>query len=262
MARHAVSAYAPRMRSRYRPRHRIPWWSEDFKGDPRWFSLALVVLVVLAVPLILIARAGQSLPTDVRAAGFVESNRVKVSVVGDSYTSGSFNDPGATRTWPELVAADGYATFQVLAIDGTGYATYNPHVPYDTFVTRASDVDPEADIVIFFGSRFDVNQGSVVRHAALNAFAETRALAPDSILIVVGPLWPTAEPPIKIIEDRGALASAAAANAAIFVDPIAERWFVDDPGLIDSDGLYATQRGQEYLATKLSAVIRDAVEAR
>ena len=39
---------------------------------------------------------------------------------------------------------------------------------------------------------------------------------------------------------------------AAFVDPIAERWFVGQPGLIGADGVHPTDAGHEYMADKIA----------
>ena len=42
---------------------------------------------------------------------------------------------------------------------------------------------------------------------------------------------------------------------ATFVDPIAERWFVDRPDLIGRDGVHPTDAGHAYMADKIAPLI-------
>ena len=46
-----------------------------------------------------------------------------------------------------------------------------------------------------------------------------------------------------MLQIRDVLSAAAAAAGAAFVDPIADRWFVDRPDLIGADGVHPTDAG-------------------
>ncbi|CFS38985.1 Conserved protein of uncharacterised function%2C possibly exported [Mycobacterium tuberculosis] len=41
----------------------------------------------------------------------------------------------------------------------------------------------------------------------------------------------------------------------MFVDPIADHWFVDRPELIGADGVHPNDAGHEYLADKIAPLI-------
>ena len=74
-------------------------------------------------------------------------------------------------------------------------------------------------------------------------------------MLVIGPAWPTADPPRKVLRIRDTLAYVSSAVGAPFVDPIAERWFVGQPGLIGADGVHPTDAGHAYLADKIAPLM-------
>ena len=51
------------------------------------------------------------------------------------------------------------------------------------------------------------------------------------------------------------LGSEAHAVGAEFVDPIADRWFVDRPDLIGADGVHPTDAGHAYMADKIVPLV-------
>ena len=75
-----------------------------------------------------------------------------------------------------------------------------------------------------------------------------RATAPGAKLLVIGPPWPTADVPPAVLQIRDVLGMQAGMAGATFIDPIAERWFVDRPDLIAPDGVHPTDAGHDYLA--------------
>jgi lysophospholipase L1-like esterase len=72
---------------------------------------------------------------------------------------------------------------------------------------------------------------------------------------VIGPPWPTADVPVRIMQIRDALVTVAAAYGARFVDPLVERWCVGRPDLIAVDGVHPTDIGHRYLAERISGLI-------
>ena len=55
--------------------------------------------------------------------------------------------------------------------------------------------------------------------------------------------------------DRDILRDQARQVGATFVDPIAERWFFDNPELIGADGIHPTDAGHAYMADKIAPLI-------
>ncbi|THG30788.1 SGNH/GDSL hydrolase family protein [Naasia lichenicola] len=250
------------MRDPNRSWTRNPWWHDDFGGAPRWFLIAVIAVIVIGAPVTIVLGSRSAPPSKAGAEGasLAVAPRPVIAVIGDSFTSGPLDGASTDATWPELLATSVDADFQVLATDGSGYVTYNPKASRDTFSTHAGEVRKDADLVVFFGSRSDVNQGTNVFDAALIALAVAARQVPDAQVLVVGPAWADIAPPIKILEDRDALSRAAEEASVRFVDPIAEGWLVDGEALTTDDGLYATEEGQKYIATKMSALIASALD--
>ncbi len=64
---------------------------------------------------------------------------------------------------------------------------------------------------------------------------------------------------MRILQIRDALATVARASGATFVDPLAERWFVDRPDLIAVDGVHPNDAGHAYLAQRIAPLIAAAL---
>lgn len=183
---------------------------------------------------------------------------VRISVLGDSWSL------RPTPTWAEvaaeLLADDGVdAEFTVDALELTGYTIGAD--ARTTFVDRAADVDPTADVVVVFGG-FDDRDGTVsaVELAALATFTTIRDVAPDAALVVVGAPWGNAEAPDSVRSVNDVLARQAGDADATFVDPVADGWFADgDADLIGPDLLHASATGQALVADRLVEVIRSVI---
>ncbi len=91
---------------------------------------------------------------------------------------------------------------------------------------------------------------------ARDTFDLARRLAPSARFLVIGPPWPTADVPDTMLQIRDVLNAAARAAGAAFVDPIADRCFVDRPDLIGAEGVHPNDAGHEYLADKSAPLIR------
>ena len=64
------------------------------------------------------------------------------------------------------------------------------------------------------------------------------------------------------LEDVGeAVAAAARAADATYVDPIADGWFSEPAGLIASDGISPTNAGHSYIAGLIAPVVQRAAGA-
>jgi lysophospholipase L1-like esterase len=73
--------------------------------------------------------------------------------------------------------------------------------------------------------------------------------------LVIGPPWPTADPPDTVLRIRDALKYQAGVAGATFIDPIAAGWFVGRPELIGKDGIHPTDAGHAYMAAKIAPLI-------
>ena len=191
----------------------------------------------------------------------------RVAVIGDSYTTGSdlggLGPRGWTaRAWRELAAQGTPISADVGAEGGAGYGSQgNRGSVFEDLTART--VKPDDALVVFFGSRNDQGvdpaQLSVL---ACGTFQLARRMAPAAKFLVIGPPWPTADPPAAVVRIRDALRYQAGAAGAVFVDPIAEHWFVGRPGLIGVDGVHPTDEGHEYMADMIAPLIGAQLPAR
>lgn len=191
----------------------------------------------------------------------------QVAIIGDSYTAGSTEGGNGPRAWPQvawqLLSAQGvYVDTDVAAEGGAGYG--QPGSRGRVFVDLTAQAVRHNDaLVVFFGSRNDepVDPQRFPVMAA-NAFQLARFSAPAAKLLVIGPPWPTATPPPAVLRIRDSLRDQAVAAGAVFVDPIAEGWFVGRPDLIGNDGVHPTDAGHAYLAAKIAPLIYDQLTVR
>lgn len=194
---------------------------------------------------------------EVRLADFAVN---RVAVIGDSYTTGSDQGGNGTSGWTSQVwqalTQHGIAVTPTVAAEGgAGYCTRgNRGSVFEDLTVRA--VQPTDVLVVFFGSRNDMNVDptrlSIAMYGTLKL---ARQIARSAKFLVVGPPWPTADPPQEIRRIRDVLGYQSELAGATFVDPIAARWFVGKPELIGADGVHPTDAGHTYIAEKLAPLI-------
>lgn len=201
------------------------------------------------------AHAPQS--RDVRLTQFVQN---RVSVIGDSYTTGSDQGGNGPQGWaPQVWKAlteHGIGVLPTVAAEGgAGYCTRgNRGGVYEDLTVRA--VKPSDMLVVFFGSRNDMNvEPTRLSIAMYGTFRLARQIARTADLLVIGPPWPTADPPPEIVRVRDVLKYQAELAGGTFFDPIAARWFVGRPELIGKDGVHPTDAGHAYMAEKIAPLI-------
>lgn len=202
-------------------------------------------------------------PGRVRAYGMLTQDyRLNhVAVVSDSYTTGTNEGGEGPRSWParawKMLAQGGERVAPDVAAEGrAGYVVRGDHGSVFADLT-ARAVKPDDALVVFFGSRNDEGvDPAVLAQNIRKTFDLARRAAPSAKFLVIGPPWPTADVPPAMFAVRDALGAGAAAAGAAFVDPIAERWFVDRPDLIGADGVHPTDAGHEYLADMIAPLIR------
>jgi lysophospholipase L1-like esterase len=184
-----------------------------------------------------------------------------VAVIGDSYTSGT--DEGGrgpkawtTRAWQTLARQGVQVAPDVASECRAGYAVRGDHGSiFEDLTARA--VHPTDTLVVFFGSRNDqhTNPGQLAEMAH-SSFDLAHRAAPSTRLLVIGPPWPTVDPPDALVHVRDVLVAQAAAVGATFADPIAESWFVGRPDLIGADGVHPNDAGHAYMAKKIVSLVR------
>jgi lysophospholipase L1-like esterase len=219
-------------------------------------------LVTFAVAIALLVGLVKAGSTTVRHNDIVtlDASLNRVAVVGDSYTTGGelggLGPKGwTTRAW-QLLARDGIPVdADVAAEGGAGYGTRGNHGSVFEDLT-ADVVKPDDALVVYFGSRndqgVDPTQLSVL---AWGTFQLARRTAPSAKFLVIGPPWPTADPPDAVLRIRDALKYQAGVAGATFIDPIALGWFVGRPELIGKDGVHPTDAGHAYMAEKIAPLI-------
>ncbi|WP_326546518.1 GDSL lipase [Mycolicibacterium sp. ND9-15] len=188
----------------------------------------------------------------------VAANRV--AVIGDSYTTGGaeggLGEKGwTTQAW-QILAQQGLATTaDVGAEGGAGYGTRGNRGSLFEDLTAAT-VKPDDTLVVFFGSRNDQSADPAQLSILIyGTFALARRIAPSALFLVIGPPWPTTDVPPAVVRIRDTLRYQAELADATFVDPIADRWFVDRPELIGPDGVHPTDAGHTYMAKKIAPLI-------
>lgn len=185
----------------------------------------------------------------------------RIAVIGDSYTTGT--DEGGqgpqswtSRAWLLLASQGARVSADVAAEGGAGYGIRGNHGNlFEDLTVRA--VSHDDVLVVFFGSRND-QPADLQKYPALvgETFQIARRVAPRAKLLVIGPPWPTADPPPVVLALRDSLRTQAKAVGAVFIDPIAEGWFVGHPELIGADGVHPTDAGHLYMAEKIAPLIR------
>jgi lysophospholipase L1-like esterase len=183
-----------------------------------------------------------------------------IAVIGDSYTTGGdlggLGSNGWTaKAWQLLTQKGIPVSADVAAEGGAGYGTRGNHGSvFEDLTARA--VKPDDVLVVFFGSRndqgVDPTQLSVL---AWGTFQLARSTAPKARFLVIGPPWPTADPPEAVLRIRDSLKYQAGVAGATFIDPIAAGWFVGRPDLIGKDGVHPTDAGHAYMADKIAPLI-------
>ncbi|MGP4056218.1 Rv0518 family GDSL lipase [Mycobacterium sp. 4D054] len=184
----------------------------------------------------------------------------RVSVIGDSYTTGSDQGGNGSKGWSpqvwRMLTEHGIAVTPTVAAEGgAGYCTRgNRGSVYEDLTVRA--VKPSDVLVVFFGSRNDMKADPTRLSIAMyGTFSLARRIARTADLLVIGPPWPTADPPPEIVRVRDVLKYQAELAGATFFDPIAARWFVGRPELIGADGVHPTDAGHAYMAGKIAPLI-------
>ncbi|MGH3531578.1 MAG: Rv0518 family GDSL lipase [Mycobacterium sp.] len=184
-----------------------------------------------------------------------------VAVIGDSYTAGT--DEGGvgskawtSRTWLTLAQQGVQITPDVASEGRAGYLVRGDHGSVFADLT-ARAVHPDDALVVFFGSRNDEGTDPLqLAGIAHDTFDLARRTAPSAKLLVIGPPWPTADPPFDILYVRDTLASQARYAGAAFADPIGEGWFAGRPDLIAPDGIHPNDAGHAYMAERIAPLIR------
>lgn len=217
---------------------------------PRKSQIGTVVLAVLLVA----ATATATIALTDHAPETVASapdDAVRVSVIGDSYSSGFGN---SNMVWPSLVAAGSQLSVSNEAFPGTGYVSGAGHNgPFAAQIDKALASKPTV-IVVFGGMSDALKPDGLITQSATDLFMELIRRAPTVKLMVLGPIWHTDPVPEPFIRLNSTVASAASATHTTYIPLIQEKWLVGD-GLIQDDGFTPTDEGQSVLARQLGPIL-------
>jgi lysophospholipase L1-like esterase len=220
-----------------------------------------LVTVVVAIALVVGMLSARSMPVRHTETLDLAVSVNHIAVIGDSYTTGGdlggLGSNGWTiRAWQWLTQQGVHISADVAAEGGAGYGTRGNRGSVFEDLT-ADAVKPDDVLVVFFGSRndqgVDPTQLSIL---AWGTYQLARRTAPKAQFLVIGPPWPTADPPEAVLRIRDALKYQAGAAGATFIDPIAAGWFVGRPDLIGKDGVHPTDAGHAYMADMIAPLIR------
>jgi lysophospholipase L1-like esterase len=183
-----------------------------------------------------------------------------LAVYGDSYSAGGRQGGKGDAGWPALVADGLGADLRLHAAGGAGYVN-GSKAKDETFLDQVRGApEPDADVVVVFGSRNDkFLPVADVKSQAVAVLEAVRSQSPSAELVVVGPAWDDDIPPDELFMTRDAVASAAAGAGPLFVDPLAGGWLLDRPELIGTDGIHPTDAGHAYLAQLIEPIVREAL---
>lgn len=222
--------------------------------------MSRLVTSVVAIALALGLLDATSTPVRHNDIMTLDASLNRIAVIGDSYTTGGDlgglgSNGWAARAW-QLLARQGLpVTANVAAEGGAGYGTRGNHGSVFEDLT-ADAVKPDDALVVFFGSRNDQGVDSTqLSVLAYGTYQLARRTAPSAKFLVIGPPWPTADPPDTVLRIRDALKYQAGVAGATFIDPIAAGWFVGRPELIGKDGVHPTDAGHAYMAAKIAPLI-------
>jgi acyl-CoA thioesterase-1 len=190
---------------------------------------------------------------------------VKVVVIGDSLSTGFGTSPN--QAWPHLLQSAHLRHARPVQVtnaaeNGSGYLVAGEDG--NTFATEVqAAVGPDTDVVVFFGSDNDWGADpDQLREAAASTFAAASSLAPEAVLVAVGPLSGLEEPDPVLAGLRDSAASAAQNMGVTFVDPIADQWLSGRADvLLGPDGEHPSATGQKFLRDMMKRILSAAVQS-
>ena len=119
-----------------------------------------------------------------------------MAVYGDSYSAGGRQGGKGDDGWPALVAERLDADLRLHAAGGAGYVN-GSKAQDETFLDQVRGApEPDADVVVVFGSRNDkFLPVADVKSQAVAVLEAVRAQSPGAELVVIGPDWDDDLPP-------------------------------------------------------------------
>jgi lysophospholipase L1-like esterase len=182
-----------------------------------------------------------------------------IAVYGDSYSAGSAQGGNGPAGWPAIIAGRLGADVRLHAVQGAGYVAGGG----GTFLEQVqASPEPDADVVVVFGSRNDTGAPTQqISEQAAATYEAVRTASPSAELVVIGPAWSDEAVPEDTLLVRDAVRSAAEAADLTFVDPLADGWFFGRLELIGGDAIHPTDEGHAYLAGLIEPVLQESLAA-
>ncbi|MGY2080191.1 SGNH/GDSL hydrolase family protein [Modestobacter sp. SYSU DS0657] len=181
------------------------------------------------------------------------SEATTVAFLGDSYTEGVGSSDGAGYV-SSTAHALGIVPI-VFAEGGTGYVNPGDDPGESTYGERvAAVVAAKPDVVVVQGGTNDhAAPAERIADAASAVFAGLRAGLPDAVLVVLGPVNPPDLPREAVREVDAALAAAAEASDAVYIDALGEGWLEPADVHFGVGDTHPNDRGYSELADRLVA---------
>ncbi len=148
--------------------------------------------------------------------------------LGDSYTYG-IGASQPSNGYAYLISEALHWNVDIIGLPGSGYT----RVAKRDGLTIAAGIQPaieaQPQVLIVECGRNDADRGISVAETRRNALADLRALhaaLPNTIMVVVGPVWLNGRPSAHALAVRDAVyAAQQKIPGSLWIDPIAEKWF-------------------------------------
>jgi lysophospholipase L1-like esterase len=141
-------------------------------------------------------------------------------------------------------------------VPGTGFL--NPGWTSQPVSSRVATTIRLRPDIVFVASGHNDSRWSAfaTADAADAAIRRLRRALPKAVIVIVGPIWQNGSPPQRCLILRDRLRARAAAIGAIFIDPLADRWFAGSGGqLVGPDRLHPTDAGHRFMARRVLAAL-------
>jgi lysophospholipase L1-like esterase len=190
-------------------------------------------------------------PTGGQSAPAEQAEELVLSVLGDSYTARS--DASSGPEWPRLLADSLEWEVHTDAVDASGYLNPGSGSPFRARLGAV--LEPSPDVIVLAGGVADVGTYPVPRIAEEAAGVVERLVeqAPDSEIVLVSPFSNGPPGPLTTrLSDR--LSEIARDNDVTYVD--ATGWLASGEELFAPDGVHPTDLGQQRIAMRMEAALR------
>lgn len=198
-----------------------------------------------------------ALSADHQADPLTGVQRPSVLFVGDDFPAG-YGEVGL-NAYPFIVCNSIGLNCNVDAQAGTGFV--NNGRDHLTGTSRLADRLPadnalySVDVVVVDAGRNDIGSPVDVYAKAVEQYlSEVALLWPSARIVVIAPSFLSATPPPDYAARLAAINGIVAASGGTIIDPVNEGWYqgVDVSTLLRPDGLHPNQRGQEFIAGRLT----------